>query len=82
MQDKVLKNRHPKGDDHYTRRRSAEARFTGTSNVNAVLNEDKVRLIRLAAGYGIALRLMARAFGTSQRTIQAVVRNETWRHIE
>jgi hypothetical protein len=53
----------------------------GEKNVNARLTPELVIQIRADVQNGATIRGTARRLGVSQRTIQGVVRRETWKHI-
>lgn len=48
----------------------------------SVLSERKVREIRALGGDGMSQRRIAKAFGVSHGTIQAVLEGRTWRHVQ
>src|SRR5208282_1075622 len=50
----------------------------GESNNNSKLTEADVRNIREAIAHGYGIRPLARLLGLNRKTIQAIVRRETW----
>lgn len=54
----------------------------GAAQWKAKLTEDAVRAIRIDAAQGIRQVDLARRHGVSRDTISAIVRHESWRHIE
>lgn len=65
--------------DEY-RERAHEFASRGESRPNAVLNAERVRLIR-ENRYGWTTKDFARAFGCHYRTIEKVQYYETWTHV-
>lgn len=63
--DMVKKKRHPQGSKHG----------------QAILDEPKVEEIRDLYAQGASIRGLARQFSVSQRSVQFIVRFETWRHM-
>lgn len=59
-------------------RHLARNRPRGESHGSSVLTEDRVIAIRSAFSNGAKIRALAREFCVSQRTVQSVVRGETW----
>ncbi len=55
---------------------------SGEANANAVLTEEAVRAIRVAARCGTSQRALARYFGVRQSTVWNVVHQKTWRHVD
>jgi hypothetical protein len=64
-EDKVRKERQPKGTVHW----------------KAVLDEEKVREIRYLRSEGWALKSIARIFGISKETVSAIARRKRWGHV-
>jgi hypothetical protein len=54
----------------------------GEDNINAKLTEEDVRTIRKLAAEGVSALEMSFTYRLSQRTIYAVIKRETWRHVE
>lgn len=53
----------------------------GERNSAAVLTEDKVRALRVAAAAGGDLATLARAFEIHVRTARHIVQRTSWRHV-
>lgn len=53
----------------------------GESHGNAKLNDRKVREIREAYADDVSIRLLARLYKVSRRTIFLVVHRQTWTHL-
>jgi hypothetical protein len=54
----------------------------GVLNVNAKLTEEDVRSIRALRQQGCSVPELANRFGMSQRAIYAVIKRETWAHVQ
>lgn len=53
----------------------------GSGNGRAVLNESRVAEVRARHAAGESIRSLAKAFGIDKRTLQAVLRGKTWKHV-
>lgn len=62
--------------------RIANARWKGCGNVNAKLDEDKVREICQRFANGESAREIARSLGLGETTIGNVVAGRTWKHVD
>jgi len=81
MRDKVERGRAASGaaNGAYT---MPERRRRGGEHGMAKLNEDTVRLIRLAHADGVRQVELARRHGVTQANISEVVRRKTWQHVD
>jgi hypothetical protein len=87
IHDAIAKGRmkeppHQKGDEHWKRRRP-DLIPRGMGSGQSKLTDDDVRYIRerYACG-GITFRRLGEIHGVSLQTIRAIVRRDTWNHIE
>jgi predicted DNA-binding protein (UPF0251 family) len=70
----------PRGEAHASRM-YPERRPRGSGHARAKLTEADVLAIRAEVAGGATQRGTARAYGVSQRTVQFIVRRQTWTHI-
>ncbi len=78
---RLYPDRLPRGEDHYSRTRP-DMVPRGEAVGNALLTEGQVLEIRrLLAEPGVTQRGLARHFGVSLPTINAIHRRRTWRHL-
>jgi hypothetical protein len=65
--------------DMVAKGRSAKGSKVGTSN--PALNDDRVRVMRLAAAAGASQYLLARAYGISRQAVRRILERTTWAHV-
>lgn len=54
----------------------------GSKNVNAVLSESDIPIIRAKFAAGSSLRQLGREYGIDYTAISSVIRGKTWRHVD
>lgn len=79
-QKRALIYRHS-GDDHWTRQHPDRI-ARGSGHGRSKLTEDDVRTIRQLRSEGWTLDRLAVRFGVRLTNIHAIVRRDTWRHVE
>lgn len=73
MRDCIAKGRH-RGATH-------RETYLGERNGRSKLTADQVRELRLRRNDGESMRALARRFGVSKPSVQAIVRRDHWRHV-
>lgn len=95
-EDMVAKGRQCRGDNQWQRKYPERRKFgdenisrkrpevlkRGVDNPNAVLNPEKVRLIRRLASENISQDMIAIQVGCQQTTVSNVLLGRTWKHVE
>ena len=55
--------------------------WNGTKNGNAKRTEEQVQVIKMFAGFGIPIRILAENFKIPLRSVYAIVKRESWAHL-
>jgi hypothetical protein len=53
----------------------------GSNNVTALLNEEKVRQIKILLAQGVKHPILANMFGVAKPTISAISTGRNWKHV-
>jgi hypothetical protein len=69
-------------EDYWPKHHQPSGAFRARRNDHGVkLNSDLVKQMRERHAQGIGYKRLSREFGVDRRTIQQVVRRETWKHV-
>jgi hypothetical protein len=63
-------------------RKNPERLVRGTAHRSAKLNEEKVRDMRRRYSMGVSIASMAREYGVSEPSVDAVVKMRSWKHVK
>jgi hypothetical protein len=78
--DAITRGRVPSGDDNSSRRKP-ERLARGEAHGRSVLTEEVVRAIRASHAAGESMYGLAKQYNVTKRTIQQIIRRNTWNHV-